>query len=67
MKVPEEWKYTPLNEDEDSQAMITARNGVIPEIGNNDPQYKNIRGKTVASILICKYLIPPKEWLYDIT
>ena len=31
--------------------MIDARNGIIPELANNDPSYQNIHGDTVAMIL----------------
>ena len=32
--------------------MIDARNGIIPELDNNDPLYRNKNGDTVASLLI---------------
>ena len=31
--------------------MIDARKGIIPNIGDNDPEYKNINGETVAILL----------------
>ena len=31
--------------------MIDADNGIIPNLGNNDPLYRNIHGNTVAMIL----------------
>ena len=31
--------------------MIDARNGIIPELGNNNPLERNIDGETVAMIL----------------
>ena len=31
--------------------MIDARNGIIPELCDNDPNYQNICGDTVAIIL----------------
>ena len=32
--------------------MIDARNGIIPELGDNIPEYKNKHGETVAIILV---------------
>ena len=32
--------------------MVDARKGTIPELANNDPNYQNKYGETVASILI---------------
>ena len=32
--------------------MIDARNGIIPELGDNNPLERNINGDTVAIILI---------------
>ena len=46
--------------------MIDAQNGIIPELGNNDPLYRNIDGDTVATILINKDILPPIEWMYDL-
>ena len=37
--VPDEWKYIPLNDDEDNQAMIDAKNKIIPKLENNNPNY----------------------------
>ena len=31
--------------------MIDAKNGIIPELGDNDPLYRNKYGETVAMIL----------------
>ena len=31
--------------------MIDARNGIIPELRDNDPKYRNKYGETVAIIL----------------
>ena len=39
--------------------MIDARNGIIPELKNNNPNYQNIKGETVAMILASKGIIPP--------
>ena len=39
--------------------MIDARNGIIPELGDNDPLYRNIDGDTVAMLLAAKGIIPP--------
>ena len=46
--------------------MIDARKGVVPELGDNDPLYRNIEGETVAMILIKQGLLPSREWLYDL-
>ena len=32
--------------------MIDVNKGIIPELGDNDPLYRNIKGETVASLLI---------------
>ena len=46
--------------------MIDADKSIIPELGNNDPMYKNIYGDTVALILLYHGIFPPKEWMHDI-
>ena len=46
--------------------MIDAKNGIIPEISNYDPEYRNMKGETVAMILIKQIIIPPREWLFNI-
>ena len=44
--------------------MIDARNGIVPEIGDNDPNYENKNGETVAMILAKNKIIPPKQWYH---
>lgn len=46
--------------------MIDAKNGIIPELGNYDLKYRNMKGETVAMILIKQIIIPPREWLFNI-
>ena len=45
--------------------MIDAKNGIIPELRDNDPNYQNINGDTVAMLLAKKGIIPPREWMHD--
>ena len=52
-----------MNEHEDNQAIIDARNGIIPELNDNDPKYKNIDGETVATLLPNHGILPPLEWM----
>ena len=39
--------------------MIDARNGIIPDINNNNPLERNKHGETVAMILASQGIIPP--------
>ena len=46
--------------------MLDAKNGIIPELGNNNPLYRNINGDTVAMLYAENGIIPPREWMYDV-
>ena len=45
--------------------MIDAKNGIIPELGNNNPSYQNKNGETVGLILSKNGIIPPLCWIYE--
>lgn len=45
--------------------MIDAEKGIIPELCNNNPLYRNKEGNTVAMILAIKEILPPKEWMHN--
>ena len=46
--------------------MIDARNGIIPELDDNNPLERNINGDTFAIILTQKERLTPREWMHDI-
>ena len=41
-------------------AIINAKNGIIPELGDNDPLYTNVNGCTVAKALAQNGIIPTR-------